>query len=164
MGKLSKEIDESISAMVNEYADEAYLLHKGINVKTLAVRKKSKEIVKVSKASEVTELLAGQTDMVFVYVYEDAFMRLDEATQRLLVKSALSTVSMDDNGKIVITPPELNIPLGMYHQYGDAIVKKVELAVLTLQQMEDEEKEEKERLKSEREAKRAAKNQKNQAF
>lgn len=164
MGKLSKEIDESISAMVDEYAEKAYLSHKGINVKTLAVRKKSKEIVKVAKASEVTELFAGESDMVFIYVYEDAFMRLDELTQRMLIESALATVSMDDNGKLIITPPQLNIPLGMWQQYGDAVVKKMEVAILLLQQMEEEEKEEKERLKAEKEAKRLAKSQKNQAF
>ena len=57
---------------------------------------------------------------------------------------------------MVITKPELNVGLGMYHKYKEIAVQKLELAYYTLQQIED-------KKKADKEAKKAAKkNKKNE--
>ena len=86
--------------------------------------------------------------IVVVALYEDAFDRVDEQTQEIWIRSLLVQISYDlDKDKIVITKPELNVPLGLYHKFGNIALEKAELALLTLQQIADEEKERKEAKK-----------------
>lgn len=149
--KLSKEIDKDIAEMVSEYAENANLPQLGVNIKPLAVVRKTKEMVKVAKAAEVTELFAGEQDIVFLYIYEDAFMKLDEATQRILIEAAIATISVKpETGDIVITPPELHVPLGIWKKYGDQGVNRMEAAYYAIHQLEEMEREEKERAKAEK--------------
>ena len=156
--KLSKEVDEDIVEMVQELAESSGLAQIGVNIKPIAVLRKTKDMIKVAKASEVTELLANERDMVFLYIYENAFLQLDKPTQHILLEAAISTISVDmEKDAIIITPPELHIPLGIWRKYGAEGVNKMEAAYLGIQQIEEQEREEKERKKAEKAEKKRKK-------
>jgi hypothetical protein len=111
--------------------------------------KKAKEVVKVSKASEITEILSNKESLVIVIVYEDAFDRVDEKTRWMWIRMALDCVSYDpEKDKISLTTPVVSVPLGFYHKYGNVAVQNAELALLTIQQIQDQEKERKEAEKA----------------
>ena len=158
MGKLF-DSSEYVVEMVSEEVSKVVLESIGITVKTMSLTK-AKDIIKVSKANATTEHLAKCDDMVCVYVYEQAFERLDEEAQRKFVEMAISSVSYDsEKDKInIVSHPYLNL-FRMCQKYGEEFVNTVEAGYLAIQQIEDEEREEKERLKEERAAKKASRQQ-----
>jgi hypothetical protein len=158
MGKLF-DSSEYVVEMVSEEVSKVGLESIGITVKTMSLTK-AKDIIKVSKANATTEHLAKCDDMVCVYVYEQAFERLDEEAQRKFVEMAISSVSYDsEKDKInIVSHPYLNL-FRMCQKYGEEFVNTVEAGYLAIQQIEDEEREEKERLKEERAAKKASRQQ-----
>ena len=158
MGKLF-DSSEYVVEMVSEEVSKVGLESIGITVKTMSLTK-AKDIIKVSKANATTEHLAKCDNMVCVYVYEQAFERLDEEAQRKFVEMAISSVSYDsEKDKInIVSHPYLNL-FRMCQKYGEEFVNTVEAGYLAIQQIEDEEREEKERLKEERAAKKASRQQ-----
>lgn len=158
MGKLF-DSSEYVVEMVSEEVSKVGLESIGITVKTMSLTK-AKDIIKVSKANATTEHLAKCDDMVCVYVYEQAFERLDEEAQRKFVEMAISSVFYDsEKDKInIVSHPYLNL-FRMCQKYGEEFVNTVEAGYLAIQQIEDEEREEKERLKEERAAKKASRQQ-----
>ena len=158
MGKLF-DSSEYVVEMVSEEVSKVGLESIGITVKTMSLTK-AKDIIKVSKANATTEHLAKCDDMVCVYVYEQAFERLDEEAQRKFVEMAISSVSYDsEKDKInIVSHPYLNL-FRMCQKYGEEFVNTVEAGYLAIRQIEDEEREEKERLKEERAAKKASRQQ-----
>lgn len=158
MGKLF-DSSEYVVEMVSEEVSKVGLESIGITVKTMSLTK-AKDIIKVSKANATTEHLAKCDDMVCVYVYEQAFERLDEEAQRKFVEMAISSVSYDsEKDKInIVSHPYLNL-FRMCQKYGEEFVNTVEAGYLAIQQIEDEEREEKERLKEERAARKASRQQ-----
>jgi hypothetical protein len=48
-----------------------------------------------------------------------------------------------EKDKISLNTPIVAVPLGYYQKYGNVAVQKAELALLTIQQIQDEEKERK---------------------
>lgn len=158
MGKLF-DSSEYVVEMVSEEVSKVGLESIGITVKTMSLTK-AKDIIKVSKANATTEHLAKCDDMVCVYVYEQAFERLDEEAQRKFVEMAISSVSYDsEKDKInIVSHPYLNL-FRMCQKYGEEFVNTIEAGYLAIQQIEDEEREEKERLKEERAAKKASRQQ-----
>lgn len=158
MGKLF-DSSEYVVEMVSEEVSKVGLESIGITVKTMSLTK-AKDIIKVSKANATTEHLAKCDDMICVYVYEQAFERLDEEAQRKFVEMAISSVSYDsEKDKInIVSHPYLNL-FRMCQKYGEEFVNTVEAGYLAIQQIEDEEREEKERLKEERAARKASRQQ-----
>lgn len=156
MAKYSRELDEALEKKVKELASAAGLREQGITIEPIALNSK-KSYGEVIKANELVTLFTGDSDMVCVAINERLFLELDDQSQTVLIESLLSQIWYDDEkDKIVITKPELNVGLGMYHKYKEIAVQKLELAYYTLQQLE-------EKKKAEKDAKKAAKkNKKNE--
>jgi hypothetical protein len=137
-----------LEKLVQEVAQEMGLTQMGIEFQALNA-KKSKEIVKVSKANEVTEILSDKENLVVVIAYEEAFDRVDEKTRWMWIRMALDCVSYDpEKDKISLSTPTITVPLGFYQKYGNVAVQNAELALLTIQQIQDEERERKEAEKA----------------
>ena len=156
MAKYSRELDEALEKKVKELASAAGLREQGITIEPIALNSK-KSYGEVIKANELVTLFTGDSDMVCVAINERLFLELDDQSQTVLIESLLSQIWYDEEkDKIVITKPELNVGLGMYHKYKEIAVQKLELAYYTLQQIED-------KKKADKEAKKAAKkNKKNE--
>lgn len=147
----SPEYEELVKEVVRERTD----LNGYVEFKVFNLIKSKKEVCKVQKASEIVELALEMEDVVCLSIYEAAFDRCDDQTKRLWIENALAPVHYDmEKDKVVIGgEPTITVPLGMYHKYKDIIIQKLELAALTLQQIEDEEK----RRKAEEKALKKAK-------
>lgn len=143
-----------VEKLVYDVANEMGLIQMGVEVQALNI-KKAKEVIKISKANEVTEILSDKENLVVVMVYEEAFDMVDEKTQWMWVRMALDCVSFDiDKNKLSLTTPTVSVPLGFYHKYGNVAVQSAELALLTIQQIKDKEKEKKEAEKALKKSKR----------
>ena len=120
------------------------------------IKKSKKDVIKVQKANELVELALDKEDLVVVSLYERAFDMVDNQTKRLWIENAINAVRYDmEKEKVVIDAgPTINVGLGMYHAYGDIIIQKLELAALTLQQIEDQDKEKKAQEKAAKKAKK----------
>lgn len=115
-------------------------LAESIEIKTL-VTTKSKEVVSVSKATAITEGVSEKENLVVVIVYEKAFERVDDKVKYEWVRIALEPVAYDfEKDKIITSSPMIKIPLSYYNAKGDDATKCMALALLTIQQIEDEEK------------------------
>lgn len=143
--------------LVHEVAQEMGLTQMGVEFQALNA-KKAKEIVKVSKANEVTEILSDKENLVVVIAYEEAFDRVDEKTRWMWIRMALDCVSYDpEKDKISLSTPTITVPLGFYQKYGNVAVQNAELALLTIQQIQDEEKQRKEAEKALKKARKKMK-------
>ena len=120
------------------------------------IKKSKKDVIKVQKANELIELALDKEDLVVVSLYERAFDLVDDQTKRLWIENAINAVRYDmEKEKVVIDAgPTINVGLGMYHTYGDIIIQKLELAALTLQQIEDQDKEKKAQEKAAKKGKK----------
>lgn len=120
------------------------------------IKKSKKDVIKVQKANELVELALDKEDLVVVSLYERAFDLVDDKTKRLWIENAINAVRYDmEKEKVVIDAgPTINVGLGMYHAYGDVIIQKLELAALTLQQIEDQDKEKKAQEKAAKKGKK----------
>ena len=156
MAKYSRDLDETLDAKVRVMAS-AYEGLKFITIEPIKLISK-KAYGEVKKSDELTALFTGDPDMVAVAINEELFLLLDEQSQDVLIDSLLATISYDDEKeKVVLTKPELNIGIGMYHKYKDIAVQKAELAYYTLQQIEEKKKEEKRKAKEEKAQKKKEK-------
>ena len=132
-----------IEKLVQDVATEMGLTQMGVEFQALNT-KKAKEVVKISKASEVTEILSDKENLVVVIVYEEAFDRVEDKDKWMWVRMALDCISYDmEKDKISLNTPIVAVPLGYYQKYGNVAVQNAELALLTIQQIQDEEKEKK---------------------
>lgn len=144
MGKFSRDLDEDLEKKVKTFAREMHITDWGINVEAIRLKKSKKEIGCVLKANDLVSLFTGDESLVAVALYEEAFMRVDEQTQDMWIRSLLNQISYDgEKDKIIITKPELQVSLGIYREYGKVAVDKAELQLITLAQIEEEEKERK---------------------
>ena len=159
MAKTLSEASAEYVKLVDEAVSETGLDRMGVDFQVYNLIKTKNEVVRVQKANEIAEILTNREDLVIVAVYEKAFDKVDEKTQRMWIESALTKVSYDnEKEKLVIGgEPTITIPLGMYHKYDKLAVDMAELEQLTLQQIRDEEEEEKERKKAEKKEKKQKK-------
>lgn len=148
----SPEYEELVKEVVRERTD----LSGYVEFKVFNIKKSKKDVTKVQKANEIVELALDMEDVVVLSIYEDAFDRCDDQTKRLWIENALAPVHYDmEKDKVVIGgEPTITVSLGMYHKYKDIIIQKLELAALTLQQIEDEERKRKEEEKALKKAKK----------
>lgn len=143
LGKLSEETHEMVMNMASEMGLENFII-----VEPMAVAK-SKLLIKVSKANPTTEFLTKKPDTVCLYIYEDAFVRLSDEQQTLLLQDAMNTINYDaDKDKITIGVPSITVTMNGRTKYGDDLLNAAEAAVLAIQQIADEEKERKEAEKA----------------
>ena len=136
-----------IDNLVQEVAKELGLIQYGIEFVTM--RKKSKEVVTVKKAGELFEAYVKKEKMLAVLVYEEAFDKVEEKDQWMWVRQALARVSYDlEKDKVSLNVPMLSVPLDFYQKYGNVAMQNAELALLTVQHLQDEEKQRKEEEKN----------------
>jgi len=123
---------------------------------------KSKEVIKVARPNEVAKYVGHlPDDVVTIIVYEEAFDHLDEKNKKLLIKDALNVITYDsEKDKISIGVPQIVVTVGGRQTYGDDLINASEMAVLAIQQIEDEKREAKEEEKARKAAEKAAKKQK----
>lgn len=151
MGKFSRDLDPELEGKVKSLAVEMGLKAMGINIEPIRLKKSKKDFGVVLKSSDLVTLFTGDDSLVAVALYEEAFNRVDDQTQEIWIRSLLNQISYDmDKDKIIITKPELQVSLGLYHKLGNVAVQKAELAILVLQQIAEEEKEKKEAKKKDK--------------
>lgn len=142
MGKFTDLVNEDLEKKVKDMSIEMGIKSMGINVEACGLKKSKKEIGVVLKGNDMVERLTNDPSLVLVALYEKAFERVDAQTQDIWIRGLLSQISYDaDKDRIMINKPELNINLGMYRKFGEIAMKKAELALITIQQINDEEKE-----------------------
>lgn len=148
----SPEYEELVKEVVRERTD----LSGYVEFKVFNIKKSKKDVTRVQKANEIVELALDMEDVVVLSIYEEAFDRCDDQTKRLWIENALAPVHYDmEKDKVVIGgEPTITVSLGMYYKYKDIIIQKLELAALTLQQIEDEERKRKEEEKALKKAKK----------
>lgn len=103
--------------------------------------KKSKEVVKIKLADEVTETAIEKEDVIVVFIYEKAFEKVDKETQMMWLRSEMDKISYDyERDKFSLKAPMISLPLSFYQKHGESAVKNLEIAYYTIQQIEEEEK------------------------
>lgn len=170
MAKLFKTSEDIYEFITNEWGNTS-CCQIGVNLKVISTLK-SKQILKLSKASATTEYLIREQDVLTLVVYEEAWDRLSELNKLLLLKGVFSIISYDtEHEKIIIDNRPYADLFNMRHaldenghEFLDNYDNTLEVAALVIEQIEDEEKqkkeEEKERKRLEKEAKKAAKKNK----
>ena len=142
MGKFfntSEDVIETISNKINEMGLNNY----GITFKIMSTNK-SKEIIKVSKASPATEFLTKKDSIIQICVYEAAFDRLTDDAKDILVEMALSNISYDlDKDKLTVESNPFIQLFNTRKKYGENVLDKLELSYLIIKEIEEEEKERK---------------------
>lgn len=155
MAKIFK-TDDDIVDLAEELFDETSLPQMGINLKVMSVTK-AKDVIKVSKANATTEFLTNSEDIVTLYIYEDAFDRLSEEYQKILMEGALSNISYDsEKGKLNIDNSRYGEALRMRRKY-DNYIDVIETSVLVIDEIQEEERQRKEEEKERKAQERAAK-------
>ena len=105
--------------------------------------------------------MTKKPDTVCLYIYEEAFLRLEEAQRKLLLRDAMCTIAYDaEKDKIIIGAPSITVTIGGRAKYGDDLINAAETAVWAIQQIADEEKAKKEAEKEAKAARRAQKKNK----
>ena len=154
MAKIFQTSDDIVD-LADEIFSTTGLPQLGINLKVMSLTK-SKDVLKVSKANATTEFLTKNSDMVTLYVYEEAFDRLNDEQKRKLMEGVLSNVSYDtEKEKLNIDNSRYGEAIRMrrkYQDYGDII----ETSVLVIEEIQEEEKQRKEEEKERKAAERAA--------
>jgi hypothetical protein len=141
---------DDIQKIVMDVAQENGLAQIGIDFQAF-VTTKGKDVVKVVKANECAEIVSNRTDLVFVLIRQDVFDAVDEKSQYLWIRMALSTVDYDgEKEKILIGCPMLSVPIKFYEQYGETAVDAALLQNYTLEQVIEKEKEAKAAAKAEK--------------
>ena len=148
MGKYSKDLDSSLVDLVEQEVAKTNLQQIGVRVEPIKLNKSNGSVGEILKGNELVKLFINGDDLVAIALYEDAFFMVDEETRRIWVESLVSQISYDiDKDKLVITKPELMVPLGMYRKYGSKVVDKMEIALMTVTDLEEKRKEEKKKNK-----------------
>lgn len=142
MAKGLIEISEETRDLVDRILGETGLANY-FNTEVMGILKQ-KQMVVVKKATETTKFLANKPDTICVYVFEEAFQRLDEKTQDLVMRDALNVISYDsEKDKINIKPKEVSVTIGGLQKYGQELVNAEEAAAHAIDQLAEEEKERK---------------------
>jgi hypothetical protein len=153
MGKLRLASPE-VEKLVQEVAQEMGLVQQGLEFQALCTTK-AKDIVKVSKAGEVAEVVSDKENLLVVVVYEDAFDVVDEKTRYMWTRMALDSVVYDsEKNKVTLSVPMLTMTLGCYQKFGNTATQHAELALHTIQQLEEAEKQRKAEAKATAKAKK----------
>ena len=143
----SEEIQSLVKDVVKEIGYENIIDFQVFNAKLKDC------VVKVKKASDEVNTLSDK--QIVVYVYEDAFDRVDDAKKLMWLKEALNKVVYDfDKDKIVISKKEITVDYSFYLKHGEAAIKNAELAILTIEQLEEEERVRKEMAKAMKKSKK----------
>ena len=154
MAKFFKTNEEVATFITNKFR-ELELNSYGLTLKIMSTNK-AKEILKLSKASQSTQFLIQQEDVIQVQVYEAAFERLSDEAKHLLTEMMFSNISFDlDKDKMEVDTNPFNQIFRMRQKYGNVIVDHMELASLIMSQIAEEEQAAKEAAKEAKKAKKS---------
>lgn len=132
---VSEENDELILNVVSSIGLSNYMTIRPLRIS------KSKQLIKVQKANATTEYVGDCPDTVFLYIYEEAFDRLDDRSKTLLVTDALNMIGYDDEkDKITIGCPQITVSCDGRAKYGDELINAAEAGMMAILQIEEEEK------------------------
>ena len=139
MAKYSKDLSEDLKQLVEEAVSKTNLESIGVRVEPIRLNKSKGVFGEVIKGNDLLKLFTNGDDVVAIALFEDVFDRLEISMQKLLIESLVSQISYDlEKDKLVITKPELNIPRGMYQNYGAEIVNAHEIALLEIMSINEE--------------------------
>jgi len=166
MAKLFTTNEDVFKTIMNEW-DNTNMAQIGIILKVMSTNK-SKQVLKLSKASKTTEYLLREEDVLTLVVYEEAWDRLTELQQILLLRGLFSLISYDtEKERLNIDTRPYQDLFNMRHakdangnEYLDKYDEVLECASLVIESIEEEERQKKE---EEKEMKRAAKEAKKAA-
>lgn len=137
MAKEASECSFEIQKLVQEISTEMGL-EQMIKFKTLNVTN-AKKVVEIKMSNIITKALTDKE--VFVLVYEDAFDLVGDDVKYMWLRVALNAVSYDsEKEKINIESDNVKNLIEMYRKYGKTVIDNVELANLTIVQIQEQEK------------------------
>lgn len=140
---------EEYQDLVQKVAQEMGLKQDGIEFQTFNILKSKRDVVKIKRASEIEEILGGTEDTVIVFLYEEAFDRVDDSMKYQWVRMALEPISYDsEKCRINIGCPSVSVPVGYYEKFKEVAMNAALLQQYTLAQIEQERKEEEARRKA----------------
>jgi hypothetical protein len=138
MAKFFKTNEDVTNFITNKFR-ELELNSYGVTLKIMSTSK-AKEILKLTKASQSTQFLIQQDDVIQVQVYEAAFERLSEEAKHLLTEMMFSNISFDlDKDKMEVDTNPFNQIFRMRQKYGNVIIDHMELGSLVMAQIAEEE-------------------------
>lgn len=133
---------------------ETSLAQLGVNLKILSVTK-SKNVLKISRASAITQALTKKD--VILTVYEEAFDRLSDEFKEKLIEGAISNIAYDTEKDKLSVEGDIAKELFRMRKKYQNYVDIVETSYLVIEQIEEEEKQRKEEEKMRKAEARAAK-------
>ena len=154
------ETSADIAELCQAKWEETSLPQMGMNLKVMSVTK-SKDVLKVGRANATTEFLTKNSDIITLYVYEDAFDRLSDEFKEKLMEGVLSNVSYDtEKDKLLVDNSRYGELIRMRRKYP-SYVDIIETATMVIEQIAEEEKQRKEEEKLRKAEERAAKKRNN---
>jgi hypothetical protein len=143
----SPDIQEMVQNIAKEFGLENVIDFQVMN------KFKAKEVVKVQVANPLVNTLTSKE--VVVFVYEDAFDRVDDVTKMMWLKSELNKISYDfEKDKVTISNKVVSVHLDFYQTYGKDAIDKAELGLHIIEQLEEEEKQRKAEAKESKKSKK----------
>ena len=151
MSKYSKDLDEGLQREVKNLATQYGL----IEIETLRLKnKKNSPYGEVLRSSDLLETVTEKDKFVVVALNEDLMLQFDEQTRTILIENLLERIMVEETNdgdiKISIKKDELTVGLGTFHKYGKTVMDKLELVILTQQQMREKEEMEKQLRKEDK--------------
>lgn len=154
------ETSSDISELIENEFENTELASLGIILKIMSVTK-AKDVLKLSRANATTEFLTKNSDILTLYVYEEAFDRLSDEYKQRLAEGVLSNASYDtEKEKLTVDNSRYGEFIRMrrkYANYGDII----ETATMLIEQIAEEEKQRKEEEKLRKAEEKALKRRNN---
>ena len=138
MSKFFETSEEFVELAQQEF-ERVGLAQIGVNLKCISITK-SNAVLNASKASALTEFRTHVGDTVHLIIFEEAFSRLSEEQQRILMEGCISNISYDtEKDKHMVDKSQYGELIRMrqkYPNYADII----EIAQAAIDQVAEEEK------------------------
>lgn len=148
MSKYSKDLDESLVKEVKNLANNFGLKECGVQLEIIRLKnKKNAPYGEVLRSSDLVNCLQEKENFVVIALNEELMELFDEQTRTILIENLLEQIVTEENKdgdvKISIKKPELACSLGVYQKYGKILLDKLELVLVTQQQLKEQEEMEK---------------------
>lgn len=150
MAKYSRDLSEDLVEKVKQVSLQFGLKEQGVRVE--AVRMESdKDIAKILKPNDIVKLFTGEENVVAVALNEEVFDTFDESATNIVIRDLLDRIRVqpgkeghEDEIKIKVEKPQLNLRLATYRDYGKTAVEVMEAALMSLDLIVEQKKAEKE--------------------
>jgi hypothetical protein len=144
--ELGKDVEEQILKV--EEKDCPYLSSYGIKYRFLQTDKQS-SVIKVQKANELVKyFVEADEDVIVFIVYVEAFDKLGEKYQNLIIAHALASIEINrENGAISVINNGAGISEDIYVKYRDDAALAIFTARHVIKQIEEEKKENRKKKK-----------------